>query len=141
MSLPKKHRSSRRTASDARTVPAITADDERWFRAVADYTSDWESWHGPDGRLLWVNRAVERITGYSVAECLAMPDYPLPIVASEDRPNIASAIAKARDQTSGENLDFRIMSHKRELRWMASAGSPCMQRRANTWATVRACVT
>ena len=44
--------------------------DDRWFRAVADYTYDWESWHGPDGELIWVNPAVERITGYSVAECI-----------------------------------------------------------------------
>ena len=25
--------------------------EERWFRAAADYTNDWESGHGPDGRL------------------------------------------------------------------------------------------
>src|SRR3954465_14689755 len=44
--------------------------DDQLFRAVADYTYDWESWHGTDGRLIWVNPAVERATGYSVAECL-----------------------------------------------------------------------
>ena len=44
------------------------AQDERSFRAVADYTYDWESWHGPDGRPLWLNRAVERITGYQPKE-------------------------------------------------------------------------
>src|SRR5690606_29842322 len=49
---------------------ASAALDERWFRAVADYTTDWESWHAADGRLVWVNPAVERLTGYSVAECL-----------------------------------------------------------------------
>ena len=119
MSLPKKRNSSRQRATDGPSVVAITAGDERWFRAVADYTNDWESWHGPDGRLLWVNPAVERITGYSVAECLAMPDYPLPIVAAEDRPSIASALATARDQTSGEDLDFRIVSHDGQLRWMS----------------------
>ena len=36
----------------------------------------------------WVNPAVERITGYSVGECLAMPDYPLPIIVPEDRPSV-----------------------------------------------------
>jgi len=46
------------------------------FRAIADYTYDWESWIGIDGKLLWVNPAVERITGYSVDECLLMPGFP-----------------------------------------------------------------
>ncbi len=47
------------------------ASPKRIF-AVADCTYDWESWHGTDGRLIWVNPAVERLTGYSVAECHAM---------------------------------------------------------------------
>ena len=68
-------------------APAAQATpmDQSPFRAVADYTYDWESWHGTDGRLNWVNPAVERITGYSVGECLAMDDYPSPMVAEEHR--------------------------------------------------------
>jgi PAS domain S-box-containing protein len=123
MSSPEK-RSSRKDASDSHSAVAIKADCERWFRAVADYTNDWESWHGPDGRLLWVNPAVERITGYSVAECLAMADYPLPIVVAEDRSSIANALDRAREQTSGENLDFRIKAHNDELRWMSLCWQP-----------------
>lgn len=119
MSLPKKRNRSDKSATAGPSVVEITPSDGRWFRAVADYTSDWESWHGPDGRLLWVNPAVARITGYSVAECLAMPDYPLPIVVPEDRPGVVSAYATARDQTPGEDLDFRIISHDGQLRWMS----------------------
>lgn len=124
MSLSKKRNSLTQRATESPSVVAVTADDARWFRAVADYTSDWESWHGPDGRVLWVNPAVERITGYSVAECLAMPDYPLPIVVSEDRPGVVSAHATARDQTPGEDLDFRIVSHDGQLRWMSLCWQP-----------------
>jgi len=124
VSLPKKRNTLRQRATDVPSVVAITADDERWFRAVADYTIDWESWHGPDGRLLWVNPAVERMTGYAVSECLAMLDYPLPIVAAEDRPSISNALATARDQTPGENLDFRIESHEGQLRWMSLSWQP-----------------
>jgi PAS domain-containing protein len=66
--------SRKRAKSDAFKSPDVVSSqmnsvDDRWFRAVADYTYDWESWHAPDGRLVWVNPAVERITGYSVAEC------------------------------------------------------------------------
>jgi PAS domain S-box-containing protein len=103
---------------------AFTAADERWFRAVADYTNDWESWHAPDGRLVWVNPAVERLTGYSAAECLAMTDYPLPIVAAEDRAGIAEIFAAARARTSGENREFRSLSRFGESRWMSLSWQP-----------------
>ncbi|MCX5811594.1 MAG: cache domain-containing protein, partial [Proteobacteria bacterium] len=45
---------------------------EAKFHAIADYTYDWENWFGPDGKLIWVNSAVFRFTGYSVNECFAM---------------------------------------------------------------------
>ena len=41
------------------------------LRAAAKHTADWESRFGPDVPLLWVHPAVERIAGFSVAECLA----------------------------------------------------------------------
>ena len=112
--------------------PAVTAGhaaafdptEARWFRAVADNTIDWESWHGPDGRVLWVNPAVERLTGFSVSSCLAMTDYPLPIVAEEHRASIAVALASAAEQSSGANVDFCIQAHDGELRWMSLSWQP-----------------
>jgi PAS domain-containing protein len=69
---------------------------DRCFRAVANCTYDWESWHAPDGRLIWVNAAVERVTGYSPAECLAMDDYPLQMVDVDDRQRIAEMLEDAK---------------------------------------------
>ena len=100
------------------------AADDRWFRAVADYTYDWESWHGPDGRPIWVNPAVERITGYSVAECLAMEQYPLPMIAPEHRDRIAQALASAAQRTSGENIEFRCLHRNLGTRWISLAWQP-----------------
>ena len=114
-------------ALDRPLVAAIAAGDQRWFRAVADYTYDWESWHRPDGRLVWVNPAVERITGYCVAECLAMPDYPLPMVVPEDRPSVIGTLASAQNQTSGESPDFRCLSRSGQSRWMSLAWQPMFE--------------
>jgi two-component system, sporulation sensor kinase C len=102
---------------------AVTAD-ERWFRAVADYTYDWESWHGPDGQLIWVNPAVERITGYSVADCLAMEEYPLALIIDGDRANISEVLASARNRTSGESVDVRAMHRNGETRWVSLSWQP-----------------
>lgn len=94
------------------------------FRAIADCTYDWESWHQPDGRLLWVNAAVERVTGYSPLECLKMADYPLPLVAVVDRHRIADILRDAIAGGSGNDVDFQIMRRDKETRWGAVSWQP-----------------
>jgi PAS domain S-box-containing protein len=102
----------------------VAVPEERWFRAVADYTTDWESWHAPDGKLIWVNRAVERLTGYPVDECLRMRDYPLPLVAPEDRERIAKELKAALNRTQGEQIEFRSVHRSGEIRWMSLSWQP-----------------
>jgi PAS domain S-box-containing protein len=113
-------------AEDGPAGEPITADD-RWFRAVADYTNDWESWHGPSGRLIWVNPAVERITGYTVAECLEMEDYPLQMIEADDRAQVAEVLARAKNQTSGESADVRSVHRSGETRWISVFWQPMYQ--------------
>ena len=94
------------------------------FRAIADYTYDWESWHAPDGRLLWVNTAVERITGYRPDECLAMSDYPLPLVAEGDRERIAEVLADALKGGSGNDVEFQLVHRNGSTKWGAVSWQP-----------------
>ncbi|WP_146597295.1 sensor histidine kinase [Novipirellula galeiformis] len=94
------------------------------FRAIANYTYDWESWHSPDGRLLWVNAAVERMTGYRPEECLAMADYPLPMVAPEDRDRMAEVMREAKAGNFGNDVDFRAIHRDGSDRWMAVSWQP-----------------
>lgn len=96
----------------------------RVFRAIADYTYDWESWHAPDGKLLWVNAAVERMTGWRPSECLAMEDYPLPMISVDDRDRIAGVLGDANRGGSGNDLEFRGMHRDGSTRWMAVSWQP-----------------
>lgn len=98
--------------------------NDRLFRYVADYTYDWESWHDPLGKLIWANAAVERLTGYSPAECLAMPDYPLPIVAEAHRETIERMLRDAVAGESHNDLEFQIVTKGGERRWMAVSWQP-----------------
>ncbi|QEX24876.1 hypothetical protein FRZ61_48180 [Hypericibacter adhaerens] len=100
-----------------RPVPLSEAD--RLFEAIANYTYDWESWLGRDGRALWINPAVERMTGYRVEECLAMRDYPLPLVHEEDRALIAEVIDRGERGQSGNDVAFRIRRKDGKVVWAA----------------------
>lgn len=98
--------------------------EERHFRAVADCTADWESWHDAQGLLVWVNPAVELLTGTTVAECLAMPGYPLPLVASEDRPKIERVLRSAALGSSGSNVEFRGRLRDGSFGWLSLSWRP-----------------
>ena len=81
---------------------------EQCFRAIADYTYSWEIWINPKGRVMWTNPAVERVTGYTVKELMAMPDYPAPIIHPQDRERMSRAFRSALKGTSGKDVQFRI---------------------------------
>jgi PAS domain S-box-containing protein len=94
----------------------MTAD---LFRAIAEYTYDWETWVDAQGSTRWVNGAVTRITGYSVAECLALPEFPLPLAHEADRPVLERVLADARVGGSGNDVEFRVRSKSGDERWVA----------------------
>lgn len=99
-------------------------ESQRQFRAIADYTYAWENWFGPDGRLRWVNPAVERVTGYGVSECLAMEDFPLPLVVEDDRAGFNDALSVVGEGRSIHDAEFRIRTKSGDIRWMAMSSQP-----------------
>ncbi len=105
-------------------VAGIRSDPREHFRAVADYTYDLESWVGPEGQLQWVNPAVARLTGYTVAECLAMADYPLPLVHAADRARVAELCRQAVRGSSGNDVPFRLRGKDGSIRWVAISWQP-----------------
>lgn len=81
------------------------------FRWIAENTCDWESWIGLGGRPIWISPSVERVTGHTVAECLAMPDYPLPLVAHLHRPEVREVLRQGLAGWCGNDLPLHIL-HK-----------------------------
>ncbi|MBA4417838.1 MAG: hypothetical protein C0392_08000, partial [Syntrophus sp. (in: bacteria)] len=89
------------------------------FRAIADYTYDWETWIGPDGKVIWISPAVLRLTGYSAQECMVMKDFPLSIVYETDRGRITKHLEGALQGSSGNDVEFRICSKDGNLKWVS----------------------
>jgi diguanylate cyclase (GGDEF)-like protein/PAS domain S-box-containing protein len=104
------------------------AESEQRFRAIADYTYAWENWHGPDGHLRWVNPAVERLTGYSVRECMVMNEFPLSLVHPADRELVRRQQGHALAGRTGQDLEFRIVTKDGRQPWVAMAWQPIFGR-------------
>lgn len=97
---------------------------EQRFRNIANYTYDWEIWLSIHGTVLWMNPAVERIAGYTVDECLMIKNFPLPLIHSEDRDMVDTAIKLSLKGTEFDNFEFRIYSKDDKLKWISMCCQP-----------------
>jgi PAS domain S-box-containing protein len=79
---------------------------------------------GPDGRLLWINSRVQTITGYTVEDCDAMSDFPLPLVSPQDRKKVREAIAGALHGTTGNDFLFRARRKDGSEFWASADWRP-----------------
>ena len=97
---------------------------DQCFRAIANYTYDWEVWVGPPGRVLWTNPAAQRVTGYSIKEIMAMSDYPDSVVYEQDRERIEKAFQSALNGSTGNEVQFRIRRKDGEVIWVEMSWQP-----------------
>ena len=88
------HREAARSNLSGRDSKHSAADSDRLYRELFENASDIIYTHDFEGRVISVNRAVERITGYTMAEVLQM--------------NMADAIAPEYAQLARKMLDPQI---------------------------------
>ena len=91
-------------------VEALKKSEAR-FHAIADYTYGLEAWFNPKGRLIWINRSVERITGYTPLECLLSSNLVDMLVFGKDRKPALEVALKALRGSTGDNFEVRL-NHK-----------------------------
>jgi len=97
---------------------------DQCFRAIADYTYDWEVWIGPTGRLLWTNPAATRVTGYGIKELMSMQDYPKAMILEQDRDRMDKAFRSAIEGSTGNDVQFRIVRKDGRIIWAEMSWQP-----------------
>ena len=108
----------------AATMTAELRDSEEKFRAIADCTVNWEVWWGLDGKPRWINPSVLEYTGYTVAECMAMPDFAGTLIYPEDLPRVAPEFLKGLQGLRGNDLEFRCVRKDGSLFWLSISWVP-----------------
>jgi diguanylate cyclase (GGDEF)-like protein/PAS domain S-box-containing protein len=106
-------------------------ENEEKFRAIADCTVNLEIWWGPDGKPRWINPSVEYYTGYTVAECMAMPDFARTLIHPEDIPRVAPEFKKGLQGSRGEDLEFRCVRKDGSLLWLSVSWVPISNQRGD----------
>jgi PAS domain S-box-containing protein len=104
---------------------ALRRSEEK-FRAVADYTYDWERWDDPTGATLYCSPSCERITGHSPDDFKADPGLMQRLIHPEDLPRWQAHYAAVRAGTAApgdgarpvEELTYRIVRPDGGVRWV-----------------------
>jgi PAS domain S-box-containing protein len=110
--------------SDRKRMEEELRESENRFRAIADYTYDCECWIDANGKLVWTNPAIFRLSGYTVHECMAMADFPLALIYKKDRKKIAGLLAEAIRGSSANDVEFRLQCKDGSLKWTTVSWQP-----------------
>ena len=96
----------------------LASESEFWYRMVANFASDWESWFNPEGRILYLSPSAETLLqrpvgGYTGIEALLHD-----VVHPDDLP---ARLAHLSDELKGKgsrDMDFRVVRPDGEVRWV-----------------------
>ncbi len=99
------------------------SNSEAKFHAISDYTYNWESWYGPSQELIWLNPSVERMTGYKIEECEAMPDFPFSIIHPDDVARAHTEYALDKRGSTG-TTHFRVIRKDESVFWAEAVWHP-----------------
>jgi PAS domain S-box-containing protein len=115
---------SRDITDRKRTEDALRRSEEK-YRAVADFTYDWETWTSPDGKLIYVSPSCERITGHSADDFMNDPELMKRIVHPDDHTEFARHFEGVlKEDTPVRQSDFRIITRDGEERWIEHICQP-----------------
>ena len=108
---------AQRAASDA-----LRASEERFRELAENIREVFWIMSPPEGRLLYVSPALERVWGLTPAALLADPGLFMEAVHPDDRARVRGALdAPSRD---GSEIEYRIVRPDGEIRWIRDRGFP-----------------
>jgi len=106
-----------------RAEDALRESHER-FHAIADYSYDWESWIGPDGKAVWTSPSVFRLTGYTLEEYRGIADAPYFLFNENDRERISKIRQAALQGESANNVEVQIYCKDGSRKWVEASYQP-----------------
>ena len=96
---------------------------DRQFRLAAAAGHGIEGLIGLDGRLIWANPAVERVTGHEAAT-LEAADFVELLVCERDRAFCRQRLRALVERGAPDDFELRIQHHGGGVRWMACHWQP-----------------
>ncbi|MDQ8023564.1 MAG: diguanylate cyclase [Moraxellaceae bacterium] len=114
---------SRFAAQRVDTLARVRAECDH-FRMLAEDAISLEAYFGGNGRLLWVNPAIEAITGHTVEECLKSHDLIDLWIYTKDQALMRDLARRSLLGESREDHELRIQHRGGGVTWFACRWHP-----------------
>lgn len=109
-------------------------ESESKFRTLADYTSDWEYWIGPDNDFIYISPSCEQISGYSPEEFVSNSNLLQAIIHPDDSELFDFHLRNAHnivDVLEDDSLEFRIKHKDGTIRYIHHVCRPIFDPEGN----------
>ncbi|MBK7141739.1 MAG: PAS domain S-box protein [bacterium] len=110
--------------TEQRQAESALRKSEAQYRALADFTYDWEFWFGPQNEPIYISPSCTRITGYLPQEFIADPDLFLRILHPEDQDAFRNHSLQITESGEVSALEVRIFDRKGNQRWISHVCRP-----------------
>ncbi len=98
-------------------------ESDKKLRIVSEFAYNFEYWTTEENEIIFISPSCERITGYSKDEFLRNSDLLEAIIHPDDR-KLFHNHHKHFQAPSHNDIDFRIITKKGEIRWISHTCSP-----------------
>lgn len=97
---------------------------EKIFELIADYTYDWELWVDGKGKIKWTNSSVQRMTGYSIDECLAINKFPSKKFFKSNKEELGLIDASIKNKKPGNDILLSLTRKDKKSVWVGVSWQP-----------------
>ncbi|MDM8519952.1 PAS domain-containing protein [Anaerolineales bacterium HSG6] len=104
-------------------------ESEKRFRAIADFSNNWEYWIDPDENMGYISPACQKISGYRPEEFEQDIDLLQTIIHPEDQIDVVAQMQNWQSDfetanTDNSEIDYRIINKKGETCWVSQICQP-----------------
>jgi len=107
-----------------RHLEAALYKSEEKYRTVANFTSDWEFWIGPDESIIYTSPSCEKMTGHTAAAFERDPSLLRRIVHPDDAALYANHRHGMMVNKPDGDFEFRIIRADGAIRWVGHVCQP-----------------
>jgi diguanylate cyclase (GGDEF)-like protein/PAS domain S-box-containing protein len=101
-----------------RSLEQLRASEEK-FETMAEFSVDWDAWHGLDGRSIYITPSCEEMSGYAREVFYEDPEFIVSIVHPDDQDKFCEHRRQHYVQPTGQaEVTFRIICKDGKIRWI-----------------------
>lgn len=104
--------------TEQKNAERLLKESEIKYKAVADFTYDWEYWLSKENEFIYNSPSCERITGYSARDFMNNATFFKQIIHKDDIDKVINHEVHVSETKTSDEIDMRIITRQGEVRWI-----------------------